>query len=156
MVAATVTVLFCALVSEQTTSSAKVVVEVVPASHEVRSGKPVLVDVRVSSAGGEVVVPRTMIPPSHYLGFEVTSESGKRLKFIGDLVHLHLDPNDTMIVRPGLHLQRSFDLADSFHMKEPGSYQVVAIYGRPPLRGELTIGPVRSSTVTIRILPQEK
>lgn len=144
-----VTALLCGLASQP---DSHVVVEVVPASSEVQANRPIEVTVRVSVPTGEQLVPRTMVPPSYYLDFDVRDRAGKRLVFDGSLVNLHLDPQDTILLKPGRDHRASFDLAKLYPINIPGVYQVVAIYGRPPMPGLLAIGPVRSSTITIRVL----
>lgn len=140
---------FCLLASQP---DSHVIVEVVPASSEVQANRPIEVTVRISIPAGEQLVPRTMCPPSYYLDFVVRDRAGKRLPFEGSLVNLDLDPNDTVLLKPDRDHRASFDLAKLYPINSPGVYQVVAVYGRPPMPGLLAIGPVRSATIAIRVL----
>lgn len=135
-------------------AAAEIVATISTSSAAVAAGEPAVVTVQVSSSSAEVVVPRLLRPPSHYLAFEVRDEQGKVLEFVGALVRLRVDPKDVIRLGPASILEARFDLAQLYDLSRPGTYSVTAVYGRPPTSRWRYVDPVRSNAITLRVGPK--
>jgi hypothetical protein len=93
-----------------------------------KKGEPVVVGVRLANNGDRVIeLSPLLLPQAMWLSFEVNGPDGREVRFLGPRSKIKV-PKGSIRLEPGCFWGSTFNLAELFDLRKPGTYSVRAAY----------------------------